>query len=442
MQNQKGRLQVGVRWVRRHWVLLTAALFAAILLLAGQPLQAADAQPAINQTVPGPTPKPVVPPPSDNGGDNDNSNSSDPVATPAPATATPAAPASVEQTENSTGALTAVVNVVALNVRQGPGTTQPVIGKLAQGAEVTVLARNSAGDWWLICCIPATATNGWVSAALVTPNFSAEQAAALPVSDSAVEAAPLATTSTPTATVAALAAATPVPGGKAGVVAGVNLNVRQGAGTDNPVLGKLRAGDAVSVLGRNTAGDWLYICCVGSPAANGWVSAQFITPTFTAAELDEVTGAPVVEQPTSTPEAAAGDAAQETAAAGLSVDIVQEPPFAVQGREIALVYTIRNNGSADLADVVLSSELPGPLTLVAATAAGGTVTQQEPPLVEITWPVLAAGESATATVRVRVAEDAPNGTTFASLATVTAGGESAVNGITLGMPPALLPEFW
>jgi hypothetical protein len=70
------------------------------------------------------------------------------------------------------------------------------------------------------------------------------------------------------------------------------------------------------------------------------------------------------------------------------------------------------------------------------------VAEQEAPLVEITWPGLAAGESATATVRVRVAEDVPNGTTFANLATVTAGDESATNGITIGMPPALLPEFW
>lgn len=109
---------------------------------------------------------------------------------------------------------------------------------------------------------------------------------------------------------------------------------------------------------------------------------------------------------------------------------------------MALVYTVRNNSSADLADVVLSSELPGPLTLVGVTAAGGTVTQQEAPLVEITLPALAAGESATATVRVRVAADVPNGTTFANLASVTAGEETAVNGITIGMPPALLPEFW
>ena len=132
----------------------------------------------------------------------------------------------------------------------------------------------------------------------------------------------------------------------------------------------------------------------------------------------------------------------QSASGGLSLAVSQQPPFAVQGREIALIYTVRNDGGADLADVALRSELPAPLTLVGASAAGGTVTQNEAPLVEITWPSLAAGASATATVRVRVADDVPNGTTFANLATVTAGDQSVSSGITIGMPPSLLPEFW
>ena len=129
----------------------------------------------------------------------------------------------------------------------------------------------------------------------------------------------------------------------------------------------------------------------------------------------------------------------------MSVAIAQQPPFAVQGREIALIYTVRNDSAEDLADVVLSSELPGPLTLVAATAgAGGEVAQSaDSPLVTVTWATVPAGGSATATVRVRVADDVPNGTTFANLASVTAGnGETTSSGITIGMPPSLLPEFW
>ena len=68
----------------------------------------------------------------------------------------------------------------------------------------------------------------------------------------------------------------------------MNLNVRSGPSTDDAVLGKLRGSDTVTVLGRNAGGDWLYICCIGTPPANGWVSAQFITPAFAAGDLPEV----------------------------------------------------------------------------------------------------------------------------------------------------------
>ena len=442
MPSRKDRSQYGAYWLRRYWVLLAVAALVAVVSLAGQPLFAADAQPAINQTVPPPTPRPEVTDPGNNDDNNDDNNSGSP--------ATEQQPAATLEPSSATGQTaeqTAVVNVLALNVRQGPGTDFPVIGKLVQGDAVVVEARNTDGDWLLVCCIAGTETRGWVSAGLIAPNFGPEQAAALPVSDSAVAAAPLATTAVPTTTSAATATTpvtttTLVPGSQPGTVAGVNLNVRSGPGTDNAVVAKLRAGDIVSVLGRNAAGDWLNICCVGTPAGNGWVSAEFITPAFAAADLEEVTVATQTAAPAATSAAAPGPAAAADSAAGLTVVIAQQPPFAVQGKEVSLVYTVRNNGSTDLADVVLRSELPGPLTLVGATAGGGTVTQDQAPVVEITWPALAAGESATATVRVRVADDVPNGATFANLASVSAGDESASSGITIGMPPSLLPEFW
>jgi hypothetical protein len=91
----------------------------------------------------------------------------------------------------------------------------------------------------------------------------------------------------------------------------------------------------------------------------------------------------------------------------------------------------------------LSSELPGPFTLVNATTGAGGELEQQNSNITVTWATVPAGQSVTATLRVRVAADVPNGTTFANLATVTTGsGETASSGITIGMPPALLPEFW
>jgi uncharacterized protein YraI len=422
MFSRSTKLQALAQRARRHWLLLTVAGLAVVALFAGQSAFAADVRPEVNQTVPPPTATPR-PPANNNNNDNNNSGGSDTAQTD-PA-ASPAASPAVTETEPATGTLTALVEVVALNVRQGPGTAFPVIGKFAQGNEVTVEGRNEAGDWWYVCCIPGGEVRGWVSAELVTPNFAAEQAAALPV---------IASTATPAATPAPAAppATAPATGGAAqGTVAGVNLNVRSGPSTDDAVLGKLTGSTTVSVLGRNAAGDWLYICCIGTPASNGWVSAEFITPAFAAGDLPEV--------------GSDGRPATGAATGALSVAVVQQPPFAVQGREIALVYTVSNGGAEELANVVLSSDLPSPLAFVAATAgAGGEVVQEAgSPRLTVTWPALPAGESVNATVRVRVADDLPNGTTFANLASVSAdNGEADSNGIVIGMPPALLPEFW
>jgi hypothetical protein len=54
----------------------------------------------------------------------------------------------------------AVVTTESLNVRGGPGSGEPVVGRLSEGAVVDVLAGDGSGGWWRV----ATATEvGWVS---------------------------------------------------------------------------------------------------------------------------------------------------------------------------------------------------------------------------------------------------------------------------------------
>lgn len=36
-----------------------------------------------------------------------------------------------------------------LNIRKGPGTDQPIVGKAAHGEEVTIISRTS-DEWWLV----------------------------------------------------------------------------------------------------------------------------------------------------------------------------------------------------------------------------------------------------------------------------------------------------
>lgn len=444
MHKQHGSPEGAAPRLRRRWAIALMIAAASLLVLVAHPAWAADGTHKIEQgTVPPPTPRPTVE--SGSGGGSDNEDTSEPTATPAAeATAEATAGATAEATAApATGALTAAVNAVTLNVREGPGTDYAVVGKLPQGTTVTVEGRNEAGDWLVICCVPNSETRGWVSGGLVTPNYTTEQAGALPV-----VAAPAAPAATPSPTAAA---ATATPAGQQGSVTAVTLNVRSAPSTTATVVGKLREGDAVGVQGRNEAGDWLFVCCVPNTQTSGWVSAQYVSPSFAAADLPVTAGSETATAPAATG-SVTGTETTGTAGTGetgasdpLAVTVTQQPPFAVQGKEIVLLYSVRNNTAEPAANVVLSSTLPGPFTLVGVGATGGTVAQgtEGANQVSVTWPTLAAGEAVTAVARVRVAPDVPNGTTFPQLASVTAdGGLTGTGGITIGMPPSLLPEFW
>jgi uncharacterized protein YraI len=179
-----------------------------------------------------------------------------------------------------------------------------VIGRLTVGSAVNVLARNADGTWLPVCCTTAGG-NGWVSAEFVAPNFSTAEAASLGVSDSLVTTATV--TSAVTGTV--VAAVTPLEG--AGTVDVLTLNIRQGPGTSNPVVGRFRQGDTFTVQGTNAAGDWYLVCCVPGSQATGWVSAQYATLGAAAAETP---AAPAAATETPAVDAAATPAAPVEAA--------------------------------------------------------------------------------------------------------------------------------
>ncbi len=83
-----------------------------------------------------------------------------------------------------------------LNVRLGPGTDYPVLGQVVLGARFTLVGRNDAGDWLVVCCVDEQA--GWVTARLVSTTADINL---LPVG--------LAPTRVPTATPLPTVAATP-----------------------------------------------------------------------------------------------------------------------------------------------------------------------------------------------------------------------------------------
>lgn len=336
------------------------------------------------------------------------------------------------------GQLTATINAPVLNVRGGPGTDFAVIGRVGGDTVLTVLGRNAAGTWLNICCLPNSETTGWISAQFVTPGYTAEQAATIPVIDVGAPAAPAIPTTRPVD-----------PGARTGVVSAVALNLREAPNTDGAVLGKARSGDVVTVLARNDAGNWWLVCCVPGGEENAWVAAEFVTPNFTdAASLPVTTGrtAPAqAEAPAAaTSEPAATQAPLEETT--LDVAVAQDPPAALQGEQIVLAFTVTNTGTAEAAMVELSFELPAGLAFVSASADSGEVVQEDADsgaaIVVVTWESLPAGESAGAKVTATIAEDAASGAVLdGAAAAVAENAEQASVAVSVGLPPVDPPDF-
>ena len=241
-----------------------------------------------------------------------------------------------------------------------------------------------------------------------------------------------------------------------GEVVVVRLNVRAGPGTGYDIIGTLSNGNVVQLLGRNEAGTWWALCCVGEDSQPGWVSAQFIRPGGSRTDannalpiLQDLADLNAVTAPQT--DAAAVDAApadedDAVDATTLTLAIDQDPTFVAQGDSIELRFTVTNNGESDATNVVLSDQLPAGLIYISTDVdAGGTADQSgsgDEQIVRFVWPQLAAGDSATAVISVKIDGDLPSGAVIDNLAAVNADNASSVtDGISIGMAPITLPDF-
>lgn len=212
--HQKNAVQKGnlVRRLGRHWLVLTVAGLAILVLIVGTPAWAAPVAAPLNQTVPRPTPtlpgEPVptaTPRPSQPDEDDEEEQA------PAPTQPADEGPAGENDLSElfapaEAAALKARVTVTLLNVRAGPGTNHPILGQVRLNDELTVLARNTDSSWWYICCVTGTDQEGWVSAQLVEPLFDRSQSMdLLPLFGEAQPVAAATPAATPTPQTAALA---------------------------------------------------------------------------------------------------------------------------------------------------------------------------------------------------------------------------------------------
>lgn len=204
------RLTALQQHLRRYWLGCLLALLVALIWMRGSFVYAAP----LHQTVPPPTPTqdpgpaPTATAVPDDDDDDDDDNEPP---TPTPTTIVQPAPTQAQPTQAPTqpaqpqpqptvaeGALTGVVAVARLNVRQGPGTNFGVVGIAVSGQRLTILSRNVVGDWWHICCVNGTTLDGWVATQFVQPNFDLGQANTLISVDETLSEAPTEPTATPT----------------------------------------------------------------------------------------------------------------------------------------------------------------------------------------------------------------------------------------------------
>lgn len=151
----------------------------------------------------------------------------------------------------------------ALNVRSGPGVEYGAVTIVYHNQPVTLLARYDATTW--VQVRTQSGHVGWVNSAYLTMTVALS---ALPQSGQAPS---------------------PTPG-PAAVVATGALNVRHGPGVGFGVATVVYRGQSLTVLGRNSAANWLK---VRVPAVmEGWVGAYLVTLNVPISSLPVVGDAP------------------------------------------------------------------------------------------------------------------------------------------------------
>ncbi len=141
----------------------------------------------------------------------------------------------------------AIVMTNELNVRSGPGTAYPVVGKVYQGQLLTMTARNHGATW---IAVNGNGISGWVNVSYVQPNVAITS---LPALDGGP---------------------TPVPGILTATVNTGALNIRSGPASYFAIVTTLQRGGSMNVIGRNADTSWVQVQLYNG--LQGWVNIKYI----------------------------------------------------------------------------------------------------------------------------------------------------------------------
>lgn len=153
------------------------------------------------------------------------------------------------------------VTPIALNVRQGPGTNFEVLGTVKRNEVVEKIEMNPDEKWFKIRNIEGLV--GWVYASYLVETVAPEGPFPNPTPD-------------PEPTPNPDPDPEPVPGNEflgRYQVTTLSLNVREGPGLSEPVVGKVSQNDIVQIVDVNEDGSWRKIV---KDDLTGWCSAKYL----------------------------------------------------------------------------------------------------------------------------------------------------------------------
>jgi uncharacterized protein YraI len=170
-----------------------------------------------------------------------------PALTPSLATPAPTIPSAVTSVQY-------IQALTDVNLRAGPATTYPIIGKVAMGQITSVTGVSLDKQWWRVVCPDDSVGNCWASAdaKLTKPTT-----------------APGARPAAPTPTL--------IPALQTDVkyvMALANVNIRSGPGTNYAQIGGMSPGQVSLVTGISANKQWWRIVCPDASIGNCWLSAD------------------------------------------------------------------------------------------------------------------------------------------------------------------------
>lgn len=168
------------------------------------------------------------------------------------------------------------------NLRSGPGTTFDSVGTASLGDTIIIVGQNEAADWYI------TDTGDWIFATLVTAEIPEEfpvvdeQGVILSGPGAGQSVIPEAPDEEATPEPTPDDVSEPPPAG-AQAVTNADANLRSGPGTNFAVVGSAPAGTTLTIVGRNSAGDWYQL------ADDSWIFGTLVE--------NPPANAPIVETP-------------------------------------------------------------------------------------------------------------------------------------------------